>query len=113
LFPADTLVEGLRDSFSRESHPLLQLRKYHPPLAIGVGLYVVGVVRRISRTRRTETTTRLATAVTAVYVAQLLVGVVNVALLAPVSLQLVHLLLADALWMAAVLFTSAIPAHQQ
>jgi heme A synthase len=39
-------------------------------------------------------------------VLQLLVGVVNVLLLAPVWLQLVHLLLADLLWIALVLLST-------
>jgi heme A synthase len=36
-------------------------------------------------------------------VVQLIAGMVNLALLAPVWMQMVHLLLADAVWLAAVL----------
>lgn len=42
---------------------------------------------------------------------QLVVGVVNVALLAPVWLQIVHLLLADLLWLATVLFGAEVLAE--
>ncbi|MBZ0102901.1 MAG: hypothetical protein K8I65_12130 [Thermoanaerobaculia bacterium] len=38
---------------------------------------------------------------------QIVVGVVNVALLAPIPLQLAHLLLADLLWIAVVLAGAA------
>ena len=37
------------------------------------------------------------------YAAQLVVGVLNVSLLAPVAVQLLHLLLADSIWIALVL----------
>jgi heme A synthase len=49
---------------------------------------------------------QLVWALTTVYVAQLLVGALNVRLMAPVWLQLVHLLLADAIWIGLVLLTS-------
>jgi heme A synthase len=45
-------------------------------------------------------------ALTGVFVAQLLVGLANVALLAPVAIQLVHLLLADAVWVGLVLLAA-------
>jgi heme A synthase len=45
---------------------------------------------------------RCALALAALYGVQLLVGVANVWLLAPVALQLVHLLLADLVWIALV-----------
>ncbi len=112
LFPASTLTEGLRDSFSRESHPLVQLRKYHPLLAILVGLFVVGSVRHLARARPTPVLSKLAMLVGGLYVIQLLAGVVNIVLLAPVWMQLLHLLLADGLWMAMVLFATALPADR-
>jgi heme A synthase len=37
--------------------------------------------------------------------AQLLAGAVNLAMLAPIALQILHLLLADLLWIALVLLT--------
>jgi hypothetical protein len=43
----------------------------------------------------------------AAHAAELLAGFLNVWLLAPVQMQLVHLLLADLLWIALVLFAAA------
>lgn len=106
LFPADTLAQGLRDSFSPESHPLVRLRKLHPLLAVIAGAAVVAVARTVARSRPSPATRRLAAAVAALYVTQLVAGAVNVALLAPVWLQLVHLLLADLLWIALVLLSA-------
>jgi heme a synthase len=106
LFPAGSLGEGLRDSFSRESHPLIQLRKYHPLIAILGGLYVAGVARLVERRRASPVISRLAAAVVGLYVTQLLIGVVNIILLAPVWMQLVHLLFADLVWIAFVLLAA-------
>lgn len=107
LFPAETLAEGIRDSFSRESHPLLQLRKYHPLLAIIAGLGVVAIARWVARTSGAVATRPLAAAVVGLYLVQLAAGTVNIVLLAPVAMQLVHLLLADFLWIAYVLLAAS------
>lgn len=112
LFPAESLGQGLRDSFSRDSHPLVRLRKIHPMGAVLIGAIVVGAARFLARARPTDSTERLAGAVTAIYAAQLVAGAANVALLAPVWLQLVHLLLADLLWIALVLLGAAALAEQ-
>ena len=56
--------------------------------------------------RRTQPTRRAAWLVPALAVVQIGAGLVNVALLAPVWMQLVHLLLADALWIAFVLLAA-------
>jgi heme A synthase len=113
LFPASSLSEGLRDSFSRDSHPLVRLRKLHPFVAIGLGVLVVAGGRAIARARPDRATVRLAEALIGLYLVQLGAGVVNVVLLAPVWLQLVHLLLADLVWIVFVLFAAsalAVPA---
>ncbi len=106
LFPSASLGDGLRDSFSSESHPLVQLRKYHPFLAIGIGLYVVGLARYLARAG-SPIVGRLARAVTLLYALQIVVGTVNVVLLAPVTMQLIHLLLADLVWIALLLTAAA------
>jgi heme A synthase len=106
LYPSPSLTEGLRDSFSSDSQPLIQLRKYHPFLAIFLGLYVVWLARRLA-SAGSRTVARLATLVTAVYGVQLLAGMVNLVLLAPVTLQLVHLALADLVWISLVLLGAA------
>ncbi len=54
---------------------------------------------------------RWATAAIALTLLQLVAGVVNVALLAPVWMQVLHLLLADLLWLAAVLLAAEVLAE--
>ena len=104
LFPTRSLAEGLAQDFSPTAHALVQLRLHHPWIAVVVSL---GLVAWAQRTRpRHDDLARPATTVTALVGVQLAVGAVNVLLLAPVWLQLVHLLLADALWIALVLLAS-------
>ncbi len=106
LFPAQSLEQGLRDSFSSDSHILLRLRKYHPLIAILTGLYVTILANRLAR-RGPETAKRLAAALTIVYLSQLGIGTANIILLAPIAGQLIHLLFADVVWIGLVLLAAA------
>jgi heme A synthase len=73
----------------------------------------------LARRADTPTANRLARGVAGLAVLQVVAGVVNVVLLAPVWMQLLHLLLADVLWITLVLLgavvlrrhTSAVPAR--
>ncbi|HSG79133.1 MAG TPA: COX15/CtaA family protein [Acidimicrobiia bacterium] len=105
LFPAESLVEGLRDDFSAAEHFLVRLRWIHPILAIGTGWYLAGLGRSRSMTG-SPAARRLGTMVVAVVVAQIVAGVVNVLLLAPLWMQVVHLLLADTLWIFFIVFAA-------
>ena len=103
LFPSDSLVEGLRDDFSAAEHFLVRLRWIHPILAIGAGWYLAGLGRARSMTG-SPPAQRLGNGLMWIVVVQLIAGVVNVLLLAPLWMQVVHLLLADTLWIVFVLF---------
>jgi heme A synthase len=72
----------------------------HPALAIGAGLLVIFFALRFAGPERTG---RLRNALIALVAVQVTVGFVNVLLLAPVWLQLLHLLLADAIWIGFVM----------
>jgi len=103
LFPARSLVEGLRQDFSPTAHFLLRLRLLHPTIAVVVGVYLI-LVAGFIRLRRSEARTRgLARLLTLIILIQLGAGALNLLLLAPVWMQLVHLFLADVLWVIFVL----------
>ena len=95
LFPSSTLTEGIEADFSSSSHLFLRLRTVHPILALAVGALTFYLVGRELGAQR-----RVALAVGALLVVQIGLGFLNVLLLAPVWLQLVHLLGADLLWIA-------------
>jgi heme A synthase len=106
LFPAASLGEALRQDLSATAHVFLRLRVHHPWIAVLVGLGLGGFALH-ARNRFATRLGRLPTVLVAVIGAQILVGLVNVALLAPVWLQLVHLGLADALWIVLILLVAA------
>ena len=107
LFPAGSLAEGLRQDFSPTAHLLVRLRLLHPLLAFTVGGLVVLTAAAAALSRNDVETRRWAYSVAGLVLVQLLVGLLNVALLAPIWLQMVHLLLADLLWLALVLMSAA------
>jgi heme A synthase len=101
LFPVASLRNGLAADFSPSSPILLRLRVLHPVTALALSLYIVIAASLVNRARR------MATVVIALVAAQMAAGMLNIYLLAPIWLQLVHLLLADLLWVALLLFTAA------
>jgi heme A synthase len=113
LFPSETLAQGLQADFATGSHFLIQLRVIHPFLAVLVGVYTVVVGRLAAVWRPGVLTRRLAWVLAALFGAQLLVGVVNVALLAPIFMQIIHLFMADLVWVALVLAAAAALAERE
>lgn len=99
LFPPQTLGEGLAQDFAPGAHFLIRLRALHPLLA---GAVVVGGIRWADGRRRVVLLRgakwRL-TALRGLLLIQLAAGAANVILLAPVWLQIVHLLLANLIWL--------------
>jgi len=93
LFPARTLSEGFLQDFSSASNLFVRLRALHPLIAgmVGIVVFAVAIPRR-------------AWWVAGLFSAQLVAGGVNMILMAPVWMQLLHLALADAFWIVLVLF---------
>jgi len=90
--------------FSSSSHHLLRLRLLHPLTVVLGAIYVLWIVLKSSR-RQAHSSTTLPFLISAL-ILQAGLGVMNVILLAPVSLQIVHLLVADLFWILLV-FASA------
>ena len=113
LYPAQSILGGLAQDLSSTAHFLVRLRIAHPVLALAGVLVAAFVAGRVLQSADDAPTRRAAWLVPALALAQIAAGVVNVALLAPVWMQVVHLLLADALWVAFVLLAAralALPA---
>jgi heme A synthase len=102
LNPAGTLASGLAQDFDPASGILLRLRALHPIIAGAVGawltVYAVG---------RLKTAPHEAMRVIIAVWLQLLAGLMNLVLLAPVAMQMVHLLLADLVWIALLLLCAS------
>ncbi|MEJ5171735.1 MAG: COX15/CtaA family protein, partial [Fimbriimonadales bacterium] len=100
LFPARSLAEGLRQDISPTAHFLIRLRLFHPLIATSVGLYLVLALGVAASLRRSDLLVRTSRWVLILFVSQMVHGFLNVLTLAPIPMQLVHLLLADLLWLA-------------
>ena len=103
LFPVTSLAEGMRQDISTASSFLLRLRVLHPVLAILAAGYFAYTAMSVLRSKPRPLTAQIALAVIVLAVAQLGAGAINITLLAPVWIQLFHLLVADLLWLSLVL----------
>ncbi len=109
LYPAATLAEALQADLSPTSHLLIRLRFLHPAIALVTAFGLIAMVRPLTSGGRGGRIGRL---VIALAVVQLAIGGVNVILLAPVWMQMVHLLAADTLWIAFVLLSAEVMAER-
>jgi heme a synthase len=110
LFPERTLAEALAADLSPTSHLTIRLRILHPTLAV---LTAVGLLFGAPRLARmgNATSRLLGRWVAALAALQLIAGAANVALLAPVWMQLLHLLVADLLWILFVMLGASVLAR--
>ena len=99
LYPASSLAAGIRQDLSGAASVLLRLRVLHPFIAILGGCYVIFagfVAARQAQIRR------IALIAVSLAIVQLCAGALNVLWLAPVWMQILHLLIADLLWISLV-----------
>lgn len=101
LYPVASLRTGFAADFSAASPALVRLRILHPVIALAAGVYIVIAAATVPHAQR------VGRIVIALVAAQIAAGLLNIWLLAPIWLQLVHLLLADLLWIALVLLAAA------
>jgi heme A synthase len=107
LFPVKTLAQGLAQDSNTNASFLVRLRVFHPVIAILVGLYTLSLVRYIHQRFKDPIGRRLSSTLGGLVVAQLTAGVMNILLLAPIWMQIVHLLLADSVWISYVLLSAS------
>ena len=105
LFPASSLAAGVQQDLSGSAHIFVRLRVFHPAIAIAVTALVLYVAMRGIKEWKLQ---RLGFVVMGLAFLQLMLGALNLGLLAPVWMQLIHLFAADLLWIATVLFSAAV-----
>jgi len=109
LFPASSLVDGIAEDFSPSSHVFLRLRLWHPVIAVLGSGYLMWLAAAMLRRDTGGYVRRLGLTLGSLVVLQIAVGLLNVGLLAPVWMQLLHLLIADASWIVLVLLALSSP----
>jgi cytochrome c oxidase assembly protein subunit 15 len=92
LYPSHSVAQGLAADVAPSAPLLIRLRSLHPFIAVGSGALVISIAT-IARARW----------LSVAFFAQLALGLLNVTLLAPTWLQLLHLLSADVVWVLLVL----------
>jgi len=104
---ADTLA--LSDAVEIDKTPiaaiLVSVRGIHPALAVLGGGAIFFVMIQLSDVA-SGTALKMLIAVQLVIAAQFIVGVLNIALLTPLETQIIHLVLADTLWILLLLLTA-------
>jgi heme A synthase len=100
LYPASTLAEGVRAEFAAAAPALLRLRLAHPVIALLSGCFLAYLGLVNFRTAPHTQLRRAAFWVLTITLSQFAAGLINILLLAPVWMQLVHLFLATVLWVA-------------
>jgi cytochrome c oxidase assembly protein subunit 15 len=104
LFPASTLRAAFAQDFAAGSPWLLRLRGVHPASAVVAAIFVFWLVGQAKRAGAE----RLAGVVVALLGFQFALGLADVLLLAPVGMQILHLLGADLYWVALVTLATVV-----
>lgn len=101
LFPHATFAAGFAADFDTTSHFLIRLRIWHPIVATATSLGIVSLISRSGVLDDAATGGAARTAIGLVVV-QMALGAVNVLMAAPLALQMAHLAVANAVWIAMV-----------
>lgn len=110
LFPATSLGDSIQQDFSGkltgESTWLLRWRWTHPTVAIFASIFLIWLLIRAARRGGPWDNRGLSSLVVALLATQYVLGAIDVWLLAPVWMQIIHLLGAELLWSALVVLTA-------
>jgi len=106
LFPASTLGLAIAQDFSAASGWLVRWRWLHPTVALFGGTFLIWMLVRAARNRTHWDNRRLLAWVVLLLAVVYGLGLMDVLLLAPLWIQIVHLLAADTLWASLVVLTA-------
>jgi cytochrome c oxidase assembly protein subunit 15 len=106
LFPASSLSQALAQDFSTSSGWLVRWRWTHPTVAFVSSIFLIWILVRAAQRSTHWDNRALSALVLMLLAAQYVLGVMDVFLLAPLWLQVAHLLGADVLWVALVVLTA-------
>ncbi|HXG85894.1 MAG TPA: COX15/CtaA family protein [Pyrinomonadaceae bacterium] len=113
LFSSATLAESVARDFSETSHVLLRLRILHPISSVAVGVFLLFLAGWLkSKTRENPSVNRWASVLSVLVLVQFIWGAMTLLTLAPIVMQLGHLLLADLVWIAFILLSANVLAEE-
>jgi cytochrome c oxidase assembly protein subunit 15 len=106
LFPASSLGLALAQDFSAASGWLVRWRWMHPTVAFLSSIALIWLLVRAARRTTSWDNRGLSALVLLLLAAVYVLGLLDVVLLAPLWVQVAHLLAADTLWAALVVLTA-------
>ncbi len=107
VFPAGTLAEGVARDFSPASNYLVRLRLLHPITAILTSVFLIFLTGWLAGQAGHEAGVKRWSNVLAILVlVQIAFGSATLLMLAPIVMQLGHLLLADLIWISYILLAA-------
>jgi len=113
LFPAESLANGLSQDSATNTNFLIHLRIYHPLIALLVGTYILFLVIKLLNSKTDAFSIKLRRFLVLLIIIQWSAGIINILLLAPVPMQIIHLFIADIIWITLVLLSAAVLAITQ
>jgi heme A synthase len=113
LFHATSLAQGFQWDFSGSPNTLLRLRIIHPAIAVVVGAFLLVLALRTVRSASSAVARRLAAYLLVLILLQFAFGLLNLLLLTPLWMQILHLLTADLVWIALVLLSAEMLGYVQ
>lgn len=113
LFPSISLAEGIAKDFSDASHFLLRLRISHPILSIATSVYLFFLSMWITKKSQQIWTKKFAGYLALLLLIQVVFGSLTLVMLAPIVMQVGHLLLADLIWICFILMWASFLAEKK
>jgi heme A synthase len=113
LFPASSLAMGLTQDSAPGANFLIQLRIYHPLIALLVGTYTLFLVINLLKFRIDAVAIKLRRFLGLLIIIQWSAGIINILLLAPVPMQIIHLFIADTIWITYVILSAVVLENTQ
>jgi protoheme IX farnesyltransferase len=107
LNPVTNFAAALREELSSTAPLLVKLKLAHPTLAISTAIFLVVLVTLLPRLRPSPQVQLWAKTALAIFCFQIGFGLLNVLNLAPIWMQIVHLLIADCIWISLVMMSYA------
>jgi cytochrome c oxidase assembly protein subunit 15 len=107
LFPVSSLSQAIAQDFSAKAEWLVRWRWMHPAVAIFASIFVIWLLVR-ARAGNAWDNRRLSALVLSLLAVVYILGVLDVVLLAPLWVQVAHLLAADSLWASLVVLTARV-----
>ena len=107
LYPSHSVAQGLAQDVSAAAPLFIRLRTIHPFVAIASGVLILALATYAPMARSSRAVALFGRALAVAFFVQVGLGVLNITLLAPAWLQLVHLASADVVWVLLVLLASA------